>query len=113
MRAGRPKDAHTLLLDLFNNVEPTPDEIQLTARAANAAGDIGDAYYYMSEYHITSGNLPLASHQLELALATPNLTTIQRERFQARLDEIREFLASQRRQQRVQDTSGDGGSRFD
>jgi hypothetical protein len=59
----------------------------------------------MSEYQITSGNLPLASHQLELALAAPNLTVMQRERFQARLDEIREFLASQRRAQRERETA--------
>jgi beta-barrel assembly-enhancing protease len=105
IKAGRPKEAHELLLDLFNNVEPTPEQIRLTAQAASASGDVGDAYYYMSEYQITSGNLPLASHQLELALAAPNLTVMQRERYQARLDEIREFLASQRRAQRERETA--------
>jgi predicted Zn-dependent protease len=96
MKAGRAKEAHTLLLDVFNNVAPTPEQIQLTALAASAAGDMGDAYYYMSEYHISSGDLPLAVQQLELALAAPNLTSVQRQRFLARLDEIREFLASSR-----------------
>ena len=33
-----------MLLDLFNNVPPTPDQIRLTALAASAAGDAGDAY---------------------------------------------------------------------
>jgi len=96
MKAGKPKEAHSLLLDVFNNVQPTPDQIQLTALAASAAGDTGDAYYYMSEYHISSGDLPLAVQQLQLALAAPNLTSVQRQRFQARLDEIREYLASSR-----------------
>jgi predicted Zn-dependent protease len=96
MRANRPKEAHKLLLDLFNNVQPTPDQIQLTALAASAAGDTGDAYYYMSEYHIASGDLQLAMQQLQLALAAPNLTTVQRQRFQARMDEIRDFLISNR-----------------
>lgn len=96
MAAGRAKEAHALLLDVFNNIAPTPEQIQLTALAASAAGDTGDAYYYMSEYHIASGDLPLAVQQLELALAAPNLTSVQRQRFQARLDEIRDYLATVR-----------------
>lgn len=115
MKAEKPKEAHVLLLDLFNNIPPTPAQIRLTALAASAAGDMGDAYYYMSEYHISSGDLPLASQQLEMALAAPNLTPVQRERFQARLDEIREFLAEDRRAARARqasDTSGGGGSRL-
>jgi predicted Zn-dependent protease len=96
MKAERPKEAHSLLLDVFNNEAPTPEQIQLTALAASAAGDTGDAYYYMSEYHIASGDLQLALQQLQLALAAPNLTSVQRQRFQARLDEIRDYLASTR-----------------
>jgi beta-barrel assembly-enhancing protease len=96
MKANRPKEAHTLLLDLFNNEVPTPDQIQLTALAASAAGDMGDAYFYMSEYHIATGDLQLSLQQLQLALAAPNLTTVQRQRFQARMDEIRDFLVSNR-----------------
>jgi predicted Zn-dependent protease len=96
MKAGKAKEAHDLLLDVFNNIAPTPEQIQLTALAASAAGDTGDAYYYMSEYHIASGDLPLAVQQLQLALAAPNLTSVQRQRFQARLDEVRDYLASVR-----------------
>jgi predicted Zn-dependent protease len=110
MKADKPKQAHEILLDLFNNVPPTPAQIRLTALAASAAGDMGDAYYYMSEYHISSGELPLASQQLELALASSNLTPVQKERFQARLDEIREFLAEDRRAARARQTSDEGGS---
>ena len=101
LQQGRGREAHDLLLDVFNNVAPTPAQIRLTAMAASSAGDVGDAYYYMSEYHIASGDLPMATQQLELALAAPNLTGVQRARFQARLDEIRKFLAEQpRRRQR-------------
>jgi beta-barrel assembly-enhancing protease len=96
MSADRAKEAHALLLDLFNNVPPTPAQIRLTALAASAAGDTGDAYYYMSDYHLASGDLPLAAQQLELALAAPNLTDVQRERFRARLSEVREYLLSDR-----------------
>src|SRR5262249_59474339 len=52
MKAGRAAEAHSVLLDLFNNVPPTPEQIRLTALAASAAGDPGDAYFYMGEYQI-------------------------------------------------------------
>ncbi len=92
MHAGQADLAHHLLLDLFNMVPPTPDQIRLTALAANSAGDVADAYYYMSEYHISGGELALAAGQLQMALAVPKLSQIQRARFQARLDQILEVL---------------------
>jgi beta-barrel assembly-enhancing protease len=100
MADGKNAQAHDVLLDLFNNVEPTPDQIELTARAASAAGDLGDAYYYMGEYQIADGNLPLAAQQYQLALRTPHLTNVQRQRISARLREVRDYLASARQQQR-------------
>jgi predicted Zn-dependent protease len=96
MKAGRAAEAHTVLLDLFNNVPPTPEQIRLTALAASAAGDPGDAYFYMGEYQIAGGDLPMAAQQLQLALSTPNLTQVQRARYQARLDEVREYLQNSR-----------------
>jgi predicted Zn-dependent protease len=107
MAAGRPADAHNMLLDLFNNVEPTPDQIRLTALAASAAGDAGDAYFYMGEYQIAGGDLNLAAQQLQLALASPHITQIQRQRYQARLEEVREYLASIHKRQVASD-NGDG-----
>lgn len=99
MKDNKNAQAHDVLLDLFNNVEPTPDQIQLTAQAAGAAGDLGDAYYYMGEYQIADGNLPLAAQQYQLALRTPHLTNVQRKRITARLREVRDYLASARQQQ--------------
>jgi beta-barrel assembly-enhancing protease len=90
--------AHDVLLDLFNNIDPTPDQIELTARAASAAGDLGDAYYYMGEYQIADGNLRLAAEQYELALRSPRLTYVQRQRISARLKEVRDYLATARQQ---------------
>jgi predicted Zn-dependent protease len=107
MAAGRPAEAHNMLLDLFNNVPPTPDQIRLTALAASAAGDAGDAYFYMGEYQIAGGDLNLAAQQLQLALASPHISQIQRQRYQARLDEVREYLASMRKRQVASD-NGDG-----
>ena len=97
LKVDQAKTAHAVLLDLFNNVAPTPEQIRFTALAASSAGDTGDAAYYMSEYHIATGNLPLSVAQLEMALAAPNNTAVQRSRFQARLDEVREALFSDRK----------------
>jgi len=96
MRANRPKRAHEVLLDLFNNVPPSQEQIRQTAIAANAAGDVADAYSYMAEYHLMSADLPLAINQLELALSVPNLTDVQRQRFVARLAELRQALPKER-----------------
>ena len=96
LQAGRPKRAHEVLLDLFNNVPPTQEQIRLTAIAANAAGDVADAYSYMAEYHVMSGDLPLAINQLELALSVPSITGVQRAKFSARLNEFREAMPKER-----------------
>jgi beta-barrel assembly-enhancing protease len=104
MAINRPAEAHTMLLDLFNNVEPTPDQIRLTALAASAAGNPGDAYFYMGEYQLANGDLNLAAQQLTLALAAPNISAIQRQRYRARLDEVRDYLASTRKRRLVDNT---------
>ncbi len=106
MSVGRNKEAHEILLDLFNNVSPNPEQIRLTALAASAAGDVGDAYYYMGEYQIAEGELQVAVQQYQLALASPNLSKVQRERIQARMNEIREYLATAR----LKRTSNDGSN---
>jgi predicted Zn-dependent protease len=100
MQTGHAQQAHQILLDLFNNVEPSPPQIRLTALAASAAGDPGDAYYYMAQYDLAGGNLPLANQQLEMALSAPNLSAIQRARFRAQLDEVRGWLREQQASRR-------------
>ncbi|MEY2721652.1 MAG: hypothetical protein RL597_1097, partial [Pseudomonadota bacterium] len=93
LQTSGAKEAHAVLLDLFNNVPPTPEQIRLTALAASSAGDTGDAYYYMGEYHIATGDLMLAVKQIELALSDPDITSVQRARFEARMKEVRDVLA--------------------
>jgi predicted Zn-dependent protease len=92
MQLGESRRAHEILLDLFNVVPPTPEQARLTALAANAAGDVAESYYYMSEYHLMSGDLPLAINQLQLALAVPKISSVQQSRFKARLDEVQRAL---------------------
>jgi len=101
VRAGDAKRAHVVLLDLFNNVPPTAEQARFTAIAANAAGDVADSYYYMSEYHVISGELGLAINQLKLAQAVPGINAVQRERFDARVRELQEYLPKGRRAREV------------
>ena len=109
MRAGNPKLAHQVLLDLFNNVAPTPDQAKLIAVAANAAGEVAEAYYYMAEYQLMSGDLSLAMSQLQMALAVPNVTPIQRSRFEARLEEIQRAMPRKGRGSLADEQTGSGG----
>jgi predicted Zn-dependent protease len=95
--AGKPAEAHELLLDLLNNVPPTAEQLRLIARAANAEGDVANAYFYMSYYYAAIGNLPLAIDQVRLALETPDANDVDRARFRSRLDQLIEYLPDEQR----------------
>jgi predicted Zn-dependent protease len=105
MRAGDNKRAHLLLLDLFDVVSPSPDQARLIAKAANAAGDIADSYYYMSEFYIMNGELPKSLAQLQIALGLPDLNPIQRARFSARLEEVKSALYRDKKGNPTSDSS--------
>src|SRR5690606_20631487 len=111
MQTGDAPKAHEILLDLFNTVPPTPEQARMTALAANAAGDVADSYFYMSEYHILSGDLMLALNQLEMALAVPRIAPVQRARLEARLDEIQQALPK-RSARRAAEADAGGGRRL-
>ena len=113
MRAGDPKRAHVVLLDLFNNTPPTAEQARFTAIAANAAGDVADSYYYMSEYHVISGDLSLAINQLRLAQAVPGINAVQRERFDARVRELQEYLPKGKRAREVAEPQAPDSERRD
>jgi predicted Zn-dependent protease len=97
IQAGRPEEAHALLLDLLNNVPPTPEQIQLIARAAAAEGDRINSLHYLSEYFSSIGNLRAAIDQLRQALATPGITGVQRARFEARIADFEGYIAESER----------------
>ncbi len=102
MAAGEPRKAHTILLDLLNNVPPTVEQVRLIALAASAAGDTADAHYYMAELNLLRGDVIMAADQLRLALSIPGLDNVQKARFSARLAEIQEWLDREQRQRRQQ-----------
>jgi predicted Zn-dependent protease len=111
MHAGDNRRAHLILDDLFNIVEPTPDQTRLIAKAANAAGDVADSYYYMSYFYLMSGDLKMAANQLQLGLSMPNLDPIQRARFSARLEEVRAAMPKDRKTTVAEDNGGSTGRR--
>jgi predicted Zn-dependent protease len=96
--SDRASEAHERLLDLLNNVPPTPAQIQLIARAANAEGDVGNALYYMAEYYISIGNLPLAVNQIRMAMESPDVNSIDQARFRAKLERWTESLSDEDRE---------------
>jgi beta-barrel assembly-enhancing protease len=106
MHSGENKRAQLLLDDLFNVVEPTPDQTKLIAKAASEAGDLADSYYYMSYYWVMNGDLKMSATQLQLALALPGLDPIQRARFSARLDEIKAAMPKDRKNTVADDNGG-------
>jgi beta-barrel assembly-enhancing protease len=110
MHAGDNKRAQLILDDLFNQVEPTPNQAKLVAKAANAAGNIADSYYYMADYYLMNGDLVMASNQLQLALGLPGLNPIQRARVSAMLEEVRAAMPKNRKNT-VADDSGNGNGR--
>jgi predicted Zn-dependent protease len=91
----QPKKAHKMLLDLMNNVPPTPEQVRLIARAASMAEENAEAYYYLSEYRLMIGDLSGGINYLQQALRLPELQEIQRARFEARIDFIREYMSEE------------------
>ncbi len=106
MHAGDNKRAQLILDDLFNQVEPTPNQAKLIAKAASSAGNIADSYYYMADYYLMNGDLMTASNQLSLALGLPNLNPIQRARISAMLEEVRAAMPKNRKNTVADDNGG-------
>lgn len=99
LRLGEAEYAHKILLDLLNNVPPTPEQVRLIARAAIQAGDDAEAHYYMAEYRFMIGDLVGGVTFLQRALSMPDLQEIQRARFEARIDFIQEYMTPEQLQQ--------------
>ena len=74
---------------------PTPNQIRLIARAASEAGESAESLYYLSEYRLMIGDLVGGINYLQQALRLPELQEIQRIRFEARIDFIREFMSEE------------------
>ena len=88
-----------MLLDLFNNTAPTADQVLLIERSALKANKLAEAHYYRAEYSFMTGDLIGGINFLRQALQLPELEEIQRIRFEARIDFVREFMSEEQIQQ--------------
>ena len=111
LATNQPDKAHELLLDLLNNVPPTPEQVRLISRAAIDAGQVAEAHYYMAEYNIMTGNLVQAVILLRRAARLPEATEIQRARFLARADFVSEYLSDEQRLEVRRDPSASVATR--
>ena len=71
MRAGDNKRAQLILDDLFNQVEPTPNQAKLIAKAANDAGNLRGFLLLHGRLLSHERRSLMASNQLALALGVP------------------------------------------
>ncbi|MGI9271318.1 MAG: beta-barrel assembly-enhancing protease [Woeseiaceae bacterium] len=99
LQLGQATHAHEVLLDLLNNVPPTPEQVRLIARAASEAGDVAESLYYLAEFRLMTGDLIGGIGFLRQALALPELQEIQRIRFEARIDFIRDYMSEEQLKQ--------------
>jgi predicted Zn-dependent protease len=95
---------------LLNNVPPTPEQVRLIARAASEAGESAESLYYLSEYRLMIGDLVGGINFLQQALRVPEIQEIQRIRFEARIDFIREYM-SEEQLRRLQNSRSIAASR--
>ncbi|MDE2345044.1 MAG: M48 family metallopeptidase [Gammaproteobacteria bacterium] len=88
IEADLPQEAISLLIPQTLHVDNDPEIIRMLAKAYERAGDEGDSHYYMSEYYYSTGLPAAAADQLRIALATPGIDGMQRQRYQARLQRL-------------------------
>ena len=104
VKAGEPELAHKILLDLYNQVPPTPAQVRQIAVAAEAAGDKSDAHYYMAEFYLMNGNLSMAADQLRIALSMDEVDSVQRARLETRLRQVQQAMPTPGSQRRGQNS---------
>ncbi|HEY4126895.1 MAG TPA: M48 family metalloprotease [Gammaproteobacteria bacterium] len=86
--SGRPRSAISLLLPLSLDSGNGPEAVHLLAKAYDKNGNSADSHYYMSEYYLQNGLPAAAVDQLKIALATPGIDSVQKQRYRARLHRV-------------------------
>lgn len=99
-RAGAPKEALKRLDDLFERRPPPVEAIRDMARLARETGKPGESHFYMSEYYLRTGQPEMARIQLQLATQADSNNPQEQKQYAARLAEITDALAEQRRNSR-------------
>ena len=88
--AGKAQRAIALLMPLALDSNGDPEAVHLLAKAYDKNGNSADSHYYMSEYYLVNGLAAAAVDQLKIALATPGIDSVQKQRYRARLHRVEE-----------------------
>ena len=97
--ANKPRSAVDILNLLTFGSHRDPEALRLMAKAFEKLNDSGDSHYYMSEYYLSSGLPTAAVDQLRIALATPGISSLQQERYRARLHRVEQEAKQAREDQ--------------
>jgi beta-barrel assembly-enhancing protease len=87
---GKAQHAIALLMPLTLDSRSDPEAVHLLAKAYDEDGNSADSHYYMSEYYLVNGLPAAAVDQLKIALATPGIDSVQKQRYRARLHRVEE-----------------------
>lgn len=103
LKGGQPEQARVLLASHLDMAQDYPQLFRLIAESYNDGGEPADSHFYMARYYQELDELHQAASQLRLALDQPKLDAIQKARYQATLDRLKEALREQERETGDQD----------
>ncbi len=89
---GRPEIARELLRKYAVGRATQPRYYKLLAEAEESTGSMIESHIALAEYYFRLGQMRAAMQQLEIAKRGPEVDYYQRERIEARIEEISEFV---------------------
>lgn len=96
IEAGQPNNAIGVLIALSIQTSEDPEVLRMLAKAYSKTGNSAESHYYMAEYYYNNGLPAAAADQLHIALATPGIDGMQKQRYQARLDRLQAWARANR-----------------
>lgn len=97
LRAGHGATTRAVLGDQAHRAQPSPQVLELLARAADQRGDKVEAYQMRAEYHVQNGRLEMAMEQLRRASKLQPIAFAQLATIEARLRQLQDDLEFERR----------------
>lgn len=97
IEANQPQNAISVLIALSVQTNYDPDVLRMLAHAYSKTGNTAESHYYMSEFYYHTGLVAAAADQLHIALATPGIDGMQKQRYQARLDRLQAWARANRK----------------
>jgi beta-barrel assembly-enhancing protease len=98
--ADKPQQAISVLFGLpASSGDGDSEVLRLLAKAYQKVGNIADSHFYMSRYYSMTGLNDQALEQLRIALAVPDISDFQRQRYKARMDRLKAELIAEHKDQ--------------